>query len=96
MRSSRCPSGRADKIGGLRDRHLTGEVLTDVDGRTPVDEVLSLQQWNVFARPEGNDCVRVEGGERGARDLGVRPADHRQFAGRGEVEIEGIQGVAER
>ena len=96
MRLSLCPSGRADKICGLRDRRLTGEVLTDEDRRTPVDEVLSQQQWDVFARPEGDDRIRVERGESGTRNLGVRPANHRQFAGRGEVEIEGIQSVAER
>src|SRR5437773_5026925 len=90
------PAVFARKISGLHDRRLTGEVLADVDRRVPVDEVLSLQERDVLARAEGDDRIRIERGESGARDLGVRPADDGQLAGRGEVEIKRVQSVAKR
>src|SRR5258705_6945951 len=82
LRLSLCPSGRAYKISGLGDRSLTRELLADVDRGTLVDEVLSLEERNVLARAEGDDCIRIEGSEGGTRHLRVRPADHRQLAGR--------------
>src|SRR5947207_3640806 len=90
------PAVFARKISGLHDRRLTGEVLADVDRGTPVDEVLALQERDVIARAEGDDRIRIERSESGARDVGVRSADHCQLAGRGEVEIESVQRVAER
>ena len=96
LQSSLCPSRRAYKIRELRDRRLTGEVLADIDRRAPVDEVLPLQERDFLARAEGDYHIRIERGERGVRELRVRPADHRQLPRAREVKIESVQRVTER
>ena len=107
-RSHRCLRGGASapplfpglglflELGRIRDGSAAGEPLARVDGGLALDEILPREQRDVLRRAEGDDDVRVEAGERGARHGRAGAAGDGELARRREVEVECAQRPAER
>src|SRR5439155_5477654 len=87
----RAQSSRVRELRWLRDGGLAREALADIDRRLAVDSCLALEERHAVRGAEGDDRIRVEGGERRPRHVVLGPADDRDLAGRREVEVEGAQ-----